>query len=143
MDPVADATFLEHLTEIAVVVSLFTAGLKLRVPLSDRQWRTPVRLATLSMAITVGLVAAVGVFALGLPVGVAVLLGAILAPTDPVLAADVQVDETRRPRQAPVRPHRGGRVQRRDRVPVRHARARADGACTPWVAGGGGGRLWT
>jgi len=93
VDPVTDARFLEHLTEVAVIVSLFTAGLKLRVPLSDRLWRFPVLLATASMAVSVGLVAAVGVFALGLPVGAAVLLGAVLAPTDPVLAADVQVKE--------------------------------------------------
>jgi len=91
VDPVADATFLERLTEVAVVVSLFTAGLKLRVPLSDRRWRLPARLAVVSMTATVGLVAAFGVFALGLPVGAAVLLGAVLAPTDPVLASDVQV----------------------------------------------------
>jgi NhaP-type Na+/H+ or K+/H+ antiporter len=81
----------ERVTEIAVIVSLFAAGLKLRTPLHDRRWVLPVRLATLSMMVTVGLVTLVGVFALGIPVGVAVLLGAILAPTDPVLAADVQV----------------------------------------------------
>jgi NhaP-type Na+/H+ or K+/H+ antiporter len=91
VDPVADAAVLEHLTEVAVIVSLFVAGLKLRVSVRDRLWRVPLRLATGSMAATVGLVAAVGVFALGLPVGAAVLLGAVLAPTDPVLAADVQV----------------------------------------------------
>jgi sodium/hydrogen antiporter len=47
-------------------------------------------LATVSMALTVGLVAAFGVWGLGLPLGAAVLLGAIVAPTDPVLATDVQ-----------------------------------------------------
>lgn len=93
VDPVADARLLEYLTEVAVIVSLFTAGLKLRVPLFDRLWLVPVLLATASMAVTVGLVAAIGVFALGLPAGAAVLLGAVLAPTDPVLAADVQVKE--------------------------------------------------
>jgi len=93
VDAVTDAALLERLTEIAVIVSLFTAGLKLRVSLADPQWLTPVRLATVSMAITVVLIAAFGVFALGLPVGAAVLLGAVLAPTDPVLAGDVQVRE--------------------------------------------------
>jgi NhaP-type Na+/H+ or K+/H+ antiporter len=91
LDPVAWASLLERLTEIAVIVSLFTAGLKLRTPLSDPMWRLPVRLATFSMTITVGLVAAVGYFLLDLPLGAAVLLGAVLAPTDPVLASDVQV----------------------------------------------------
>ena len=86
------AALLERVTEVVVIVSLFTAGLKLRVPLRDRRWDVPLRLAFGSMAITVGLVAAVGVLGLGLPLGAAILLGALLAPTDPVLASDVQVD---------------------------------------------------
>ena len=45
------------------------------------------------MALTVGLITVVGVFLLDLPLGVAVLLGGILAPTDPVLASEVQVEE--------------------------------------------------
>jgi NhaP-type Na+/H+ or K+/H+ antiporter len=44
------------------------------------------------MTITVGLVALAGVTLLSLPLGAAVLLGAVLAPTDPVLASDVQVE---------------------------------------------------
>jgi sodium/hydrogen antiporter len=61
------------------------------VPFRLAQWRTPVLLAALSMAITVGLIAAAVVFAFHLPWGAGILLGAILAPTDPVLATDVQV----------------------------------------------------
>jgi NhaP-type Na+/H+ or K+/H+ antiporter len=75
-----------------VVVSLFSVGLKLSLELDDKRWLLPLRLATGSMVITVGLVALVGV-ALGLPLGAAVLLGAILSPTDPVLASDVQVSD--------------------------------------------------
>jgi NhaP-type Na+/H+ or K+/H+ antiporter len=90
IDPIADSKLLEHLTEFVVVVSLFTVGLKLSVGLDDRRWMLPLRLAVGSMIITVGLVTLIGV-AIGLPVGAAVLLGAILAPTDPVLASDVQV----------------------------------------------------
>ena len=92
LDPLRSAGLLERITEIAVLVSLFTAGLKLRVPWRERRWRMPIRLATLSMMWTVGAVALVGVFGLGLPLGAAVLLGAVLAPTDPVLASDVQVE---------------------------------------------------
>ncbi|HYH69304.1 MAG TPA: cation:proton antiporter, partial [Urbifossiella sp.] len=87
----AGAAVVERVAEVAVLISLFTAGLKLRAPPGDRQWFIPVRLAVVSMAVTVGLIAAVGVYLLGLPLGAAVLLGAILAPTDPVLASDVQV----------------------------------------------------
>jgi len=92
LDPYVQAKLLEHLTEVAVIVSLFTAGLKLRAPLRDSQWRTAVRLASLAMVLTVGLVTAAGVWLLGLPLGAAVLLGGVLAPTDPVLASDVQVE---------------------------------------------------
>ena len=89
-DPIANAKLLEHLTEIVVVVALFSVGLKLSVELDDRRWLLPLRLALASMVVTVALVAVAGV-ALGLPLGAAVLLGAILSPTDPVLASDVQV----------------------------------------------------
>ena len=92
LDIVTHASALERVTEIAVIVSLFTAGLKLRLPLLDRQWLIAVRLAVVSMAITVGLVATAIVAVLGLPWGVAIIVGAILAPTDPVLASDVQVE---------------------------------------------------
>jgi sodium/hydrogen antiporter len=91
LDAVKNVVLLERLTEVAVLISLFTAGMKLELRLKDWRWRIPVQLATLSMLLTVGAVTALGVFALGLPVGAAVLLGAILAPTDPVLASDVQV----------------------------------------------------
>ena len=82
---------LERLTEIAVLISLFTAGMKLDAPFRDRRWRIPVQLASVSMVITVAAITAIGFWGLGLPLGAAVLLGAILAPTDPVLASDVQV----------------------------------------------------
>lgn len=90
--PFRHAALLEGLTEVALLISLFAVGLRLGVPLRDGRWRLPVRLAFGSMAVMVALVTAVGVWGLGLPLGAAVLLGAILAPTDPVLASDVQSD---------------------------------------------------
>lgn len=91
LDPMAHVTLLERLTEVAVLISLFTVGMKIKLPLTDARWRLPVQLATVSMVVTVGAVAAVGVLLLDMSLGAAVLLGAILAPTDPVLASDVQV----------------------------------------------------
>jgi NhaP-type Na+/H+ or K+/H+ antiporter len=91
LDLVEHSALVERITEVAVIISLFTAGLKLRPPLSEGRWLLPVRLAFGSMALTVGLLAVIGVAGLGLPLGAAILLGAILAPTDPVLASDVQV----------------------------------------------------
>ncbi|CAN5738737.1 cation:proton antiporter [soil metagenome] len=92
LDPLRDAGMLELLTELAVIVSLFTAGLKLREPITSISWRRPIRLAFISMAVTVIIVAVVGHLWLALPLGTAVLLGAVLAPTDPVLASDVQLE---------------------------------------------------
>jgi NhaP-type Na+/H+ or K+/H+ antiporter len=92
LDMLDDRVVLERLTEIAVIVSLFTAGLKLRLPLTDRRWRPALLLATLAMALTVAAIAAIAAPLLGISLGAAVLLGAVLAPTDPVLASDVQVE---------------------------------------------------
>jgi NhaP-type Na+/H+ or K+/H+ antiporter len=92
-DPLTYTVLLERMAEVAVLISLFTVGLKLGLPLSNKGWRLPVRLATVSMMLTVALIAAIGVMSLDLSLGAAILLGAILAPTDPVLASDVQVEE--------------------------------------------------
>ncbi len=89
-NPLEQSALLEILTEIVVLISLFSAGVKMPVPFSFARWRTPILLASVSMAVSVGLVAAFAWYLLGLPLGAGVLLGAILAPTDPVLATDVQ-----------------------------------------------------
>ena len=93
LDPLNYSVILERFSEIAVLISLFSVGLKLGRPLSDKGWRLPLRLATISMTVSVALTALIGTTILELPLGASVLLGAILAPTDPVLASDVQVLE--------------------------------------------------
>ena len=92
-DPLLHAEVLERAAEVAVLISLFAVGLKLGLPLSDKRWRLPLRLASLSMLVTIALVTVIGVVGLDLSWGAAILLAAIVAPTDPVLASDVQVLE--------------------------------------------------
>ncbi len=92
VDPVRDAAVLEPVLEVGVLISLFSAGLKLRAPVSDLRWKLPIRLAVAAMLISIALLAAAGAGVLGLPLGAAILLAAMLAPTDPVLASDVQVE---------------------------------------------------
>ena len=125
LDPFANARVLERLAEIALLVSLFVVGMQLGVPLRDRRWRLPLRLAFVSMAAMVGMITAIGVWALDLPLGAAVLLGAILAPTDPVLASELQFAPGLRPRRAGFQPGGRRRAQRRRGIPVRDVRARA------------------
>jgi NhaP-type Na+/H+ or K+/H+ antiporter len=90
-DAVREAEILKYITEVAVIVSLFTVGLKWRTPLTADFWSLPVRLATVGMVLTICAVTLIGTTLLALPLGAAVLLGAVLAPTDPVLASEVQV----------------------------------------------------
>jgi len=90
-NPLKESALLEVLTEVVVLISLFSAGVKMPTPVSFARWRTPILLAWVSMTVSVAMVAAFAYFLLGLPLGAGVLLGAILAPTDPVLATDVQI----------------------------------------------------
>ncbi len=85
-----NAHFIEMLSEVAVLVSLFAVGLRLQLRLSGGTWLVPVLLATVAMVVTIAVMTAAGLW-LGLSLGAAVLTAAILAPTDPVLASDVQV----------------------------------------------------
>ncbi|WP_250487768.1 cation:proton antiporter [Caballeronia sp. GaOx3] len=82
---------LRVLTEAGLVVSLFAIGMHLRVPLSNELWRLTLRLAGPAMILTIGLVYVAACFGLGLASGPALLLAAILAPTDPVLANELRV----------------------------------------------------
>ncbi|MCG5075382.1 cation:proton antiporter [Paraburkholderia tagetis] len=80
------------IAEAGLVISLFSVGMHLRVPLRDRLWRLPLRLGVPAMALTVALMFAFA-WASGLPPGVALFLAAALAPTDPVLANELRVHE--------------------------------------------------
>jgi len=82
-----------RLTEVGVIVALIGAGLKLDRPVGLRRWSMTWRLLLIAMPLTIALTALLGWWWAGLVPASALLLGAALAPTDPVLAADVQVGE--------------------------------------------------
>ncbi|MGG6267371.1 cation:proton antiporter [Leptolyngbya sp. AN03gr2] len=88
-----DANFLERIAEIVVLISLFSCGLKMSRPLQYGAWRSTIRLIGLLMPITIFAVAAIAHYVLRLDWGLSILLGAILAPTDPVLASEVQLED--------------------------------------------------
>jgi NhaP-type Na+/H+ or K+/H+ antiporter len=90
-DPIEYSSLTEILTEIGVITALMGAGLAInRVP-GWRTWSTTVRLLAVTMPLTIAAIAGLGWWVLGMTPGAAILLGAVLAPTDPVLASDVQV----------------------------------------------------
>jgi NhaP-type Na+/H+ or K+/H+ antiporter len=86
-----DAEFLQRLTEFVVIVSVFSCGLKMNRPLTLKAWRSPIRLLGILMPLAILIMALIDRWFLGMGWGAAILLGAILAPTDPVLASEVQL----------------------------------------------------
>jgi sodium/hydrogen antiporter len=81
----------ERASEFVVIIALMGAGLKLDRPFGWRRWRVTWRLLAVTMPISIVAIMVLGIYGLGLSAVAALLLGASLAPTDPVLAADVQV----------------------------------------------------
>ncbi len=91
-DPIKYQDFTLHLTELVVIVSIMGTGLKIDQPFSFKTWRSPFRLISITMLLCIGSMMLLGNMVLGFSLGSALLLGAVLAPTDPVLAGDVQVE---------------------------------------------------
>lgn len=90
-DPFQYALATERLTELVVIVALVGAGLRIDTSFSWRGWSPTWRLLGITMPLCILAGVWLGQHLLGLGLASAVLLGAVLAPTDPVLAADVQV----------------------------------------------------
>ena len=93
--PMAYPVFTERFTEFVVIIALMGAGLKLDRIFSWRRWGVTWRLLAITMPLGIVAITAIGGWWLGLSWVAALLLGASLAPTDPVLAADVQVGPPR------------------------------------------------
>jgi sodium/hydrogen antiporter len=91
IDPLDDAEVIERIAELAVIIALFGTGLKLDRPVDWASWSGVARLLIVAMPLTIAGVVAFGTGAMGLSLGAAITLGAILAPTDPVLAGDIGV----------------------------------------------------
>ena len=91
IDPVDDALLVERLAELAVIVALFSTGLKLDRELSWSAWSSATRLLVVAMPLTIVALAVLGATVVGLSLAAAIVLAASLAPTDPVLAGDLGV----------------------------------------------------
>lgn len=90
-DPLAFPQATERLTELLVIIALMGAGLKLDRPLGWRSWAITWRLLGITMPLSIAAIGLIGWLGLGWPAAASILLGAALAPTDPVLASDIQV----------------------------------------------------
>nr|WP_282599990.1 cation:proton antiporter [Patulibacter sp. SYSU D01012] len=83
-----DHEIVEILSEVTIAVAVFATGLRVRRA-SLRRWRTVGLLLLVTLPLTAGAIALFASTAMGLSAGAALVLGAALAPTDPVLAGDV------------------------------------------------------
>jgi sodium/hydrogen antiporter len=103
IDPLSAPRTWERVSEICVVVGLFGVGLRIDRLRTWRHWRATLRLLGVAMPLTIAGVAGLGWAFGGMTLAGALLLGAVLAPTDPVLAGDVQVGPPREGGEHPVR----------------------------------------
>jgi NhaP-type Na+/H+ or K+/H+ antiporter len=90
-NPLENRLLTERLCEFVVIIALMGAGLKLDRRVSWRGWESSWRLVGIAMPLTIAGIAFLGWSILGLGIAASLLLGACLAPTDPVLASDIQV----------------------------------------------------
>ncbi len=90
-DPIRSQDIAERLTELGVIVALMGAGLKLDRPIGLRRWSSTWRLLGITMPLSIAAMAVLAWGVVGLAPATAILVGAALAPTDPVLASEVQV----------------------------------------------------
>jgi NhaP-type Na+/H+ or K+/H+ antiporter len=103
LDPVEQPKYWELAAELCVIIGLFGTGLRID-RLATRSRLVPtMRLLLVAMPLCIGALAFFGWYAAGLTFAGALLLGAILAPTDPVLAGDVQVGPPSEGGEHPVR----------------------------------------
>ncbi len=135
LDPLRDHAVLERVSELALVVAVFSAGLTIERDVSRRSWRSIATLLVVVMPVTIAAIAAFGMAAMGLSFGGALLLGAVLAPTDPVLAGDVGLSEP------------GGEAYGEPRLSLHTEAGFNDGLASPFVvlglyAAGHGGTAW-
>jgi NhaP-type Na+/H+ or K+/H+ antiporter len=100
LEPVKSPRPWEVLSELCVVVGLFGTGLRIDRLAGRKQWTPTLRLLVIAMPVCILMVAFVGWTVAGMTLAGGLLLGAIMAPTDPVLAGDVQVGPAARRRRA-------------------------------------------
>lgn len=79
--------------EVIVIISLMTAGLKIGTTYTWKDWKKPLSLIAITMPLCMIAIFLISYYILQLNGPVSLLLAAVLAPTDPVLASDIQLEE--------------------------------------------------
>ncbi len=80
-------------SEFIVIISVLIAGVKIGLKYSMKEWKTPIKLVLIAMPLFMLSVALSFYYVLQLPLATSVLIAAALAPTDPVLASELQLQK--------------------------------------------------
>ena len=92
-DPLWELEVGTVVSEVIVIISLMTAGLKIGTSYGWQQWKKPLSLIVITMPLFMVAIFAIAHWVLGLNGPVSLLLAAVIAPTDPVLANELQLEE--------------------------------------------------
>jgi len=122
LSPEGDHVLLQRLTEFALIVAVFSAGLTIERRVTRRSLISIATLLIVVMPLSILAITGFGVWVMGLPFAAALLLGAVLAPTDPVLAGDLGLSEP------------GGEVFGEPRLSLHTEAGFNDGLASPFVA---------
>jgi sodium/hydrogen antiporter len=103
INPIASPRIWEVAAELCVILGLFGTGLRIDRLVGRDLWKPTLRLLAIAMPLTIIALALIGWQAAGMTLAGALLLGAVLSPTDPVLAGEVQVGRPSEGGEHPVR----------------------------------------
>ncbi len=92
-DPVWNENLTIHFSELVVIISLMVAGLKIGLNYSWKEWRNPLRLLGITMPLFMVVVFLFSYYILNFDGPISLLLAAVLAPTDPALASEIQLNK--------------------------------------------------
>ncbi len=95
IDIVKYSTIIAHVSEVAMAASLFMTGLKIRIPFRSAGWKMGMLLAGPAMLLTVGGIMLAAHYLLGMSWPISLAFAAIIAPTDPVLASLIAINDAR------------------------------------------------
>ncbi|MGB3607635.1 MAG: cation:proton antiporter [Psychroserpens sp.] len=91
-DPTWQIDLTLRFSEMVVIISLMVAGLKIGLNYSWKEWKNPLRLLGIAMPLFMIFVFLFSHYILNFSGALALLLAAVLAPTDPALASEIQLN---------------------------------------------------
>jgi NhaP-type Na+/H+ or K+/H+ antiporter len=123
LTPLGDHALLREVCDIALIVSVFGSGLAVERTVDRSSWRLIGLLLVVGIPATIAAIAGFAALTMGLGLGAAAVLGAALAPTDPVLAGDLGLGPP------------GGPVLGEPRLSLHTEAGANDGLAAPFVVG--------